>query len=182
MFKPWPKLGRVNKETITITEKIDGTNAAIIVENGKLVGTQSRSRLLSDTEDNHGFHKWAMKNADVFAQLGDGHHFGEWAGKGINKNRMGLDGKKFFLFAWYAETKIEHPEIEYVEVLFQGPRSEDNIITTFNRLYAFGYMGEDGVWVENKRTYTPEGIVIYYHNSKHMEKMTIDFPDGKWVK
>lgn len=29
-FQPWPKIARLNRE-ITITEKIDGTNAAVII-------------------------------------------------------------------------------------------------------------------------------------------------------
>ena len=34
-FKPWPKIGRDNPFVVTITEKMDGTNACIIIKDGK---------------------------------------------------------------------------------------------------------------------------------------------------
>ena len=47
-FQPWPKIARFNRETI-ITEKIDGTNAAIVVEPvstfGDLAGVEDPFRL-----------------------------------------------------------------------------------------------------------------------------------------
>lgn len=45
-FQPWPKIARLNRE-ITITEKIDGTNAAVIVTEEGEVAAQSRKNLIT---------------------------------------------------------------------------------------------------------------------------------------
>jgi hypothetical protein len=37
-FQAWPKIQRLDKNIVTITEKIDGTNACVIVDNGEVVG------------------------------------------------------------------------------------------------------------------------------------------------
>ena len=57
-FKAWPKIGRYNPFNVTITEKMDGTNACIIIEDGFIVGVQSRKRLITPDDDNFGFAQW----------------------------------------------------------------------------------------------------------------------------
>lgn len=55
LFKAWPKIKRVtavNPREVTITEKMDGTNACVIVEGGKVIGAQSRKNVLA--HDNGG--------------------------------------------------------------------------------------------------------------------------------
>ena len=124
-FEAFPKIPRLNREWI-ITEKIDGTNAAIIIEECPLVeggecdtivpgdsvlavgyrdgkayhvGAQSRKRLINLAEDNHGFAEFVYDNVEALVELlGPGRHFGEWAGPGIQKNRHELERKTFFLF------------------------------------------------------------------------------------
>lgn len=50
-FQPWPKIARLNRD-IVITEKIDGTNAAVHINaEGKLVGVQSSSRFITTDDD-----------------------------------------------------------------------------------------------------------------------------------
>lgn len=56
-FVSWPKIARLNRDMV-VTEKIDGTNAAIIVtEDGDLY-CQSRTRVISLEQDNFGFAAW----------------------------------------------------------------------------------------------------------------------------
>ena len=78
-FVPFPKIPRLYKECV-ITEKIDGTNGVIYIndENEMFVG--SRNRWLSAESDNFGFHRWAMENKDQLMKLGYGRHHGEWWG------------------------------------------------------------------------------------------------------
>jgi hypothetical protein len=117
VFTPWPKIARLNRE-ITITEKIDGTNAAIgiVAETIEVAGpgggsetvptgrmrayAQSRNRILTPgkSTDNFGFAAWVEKNADVLIKaLGPGLHFGEWWGVGIGAG-YGLTERRFSLF------------------------------------------------------------------------------------
>lgn len=94
----FPKIGRLSKATVYVSQKLDGSNAAIRIEGGKVVAIQSRKRLIEVGSDNYGFAAWVRANEQTLVEdLGDGLHFGEWAGKGINSGE-GLQEKRFFLF------------------------------------------------------------------------------------
>lgn len=111
-FKPFPKIPRWLKP-IVVTEKIDGTNASIhltpyvdkaayLIEalgvfDGLVLRAGSRNRWITPGNDNFGFAGWALKHAEELAQLGEGSHYGEWWGAGIQR-RYGLDHKRFSLF------------------------------------------------------------------------------------
>lgn len=108
-FHEWPKISRLNRD-IVITEKIDGTNAAIgILEqtieclNGPpiiahRVYAQSRTRLITPDDDNMGFASWVKKHEEVLiTTLGPGLHFGEWWGCGIQRG-YDMSERRFSLF------------------------------------------------------------------------------------
>lgn len=101
-FQAWPKISRLydSRNGISVTEKIDGTNAAIHIEDGQVVGVQSRKRLISVDNDNFGFARWVEDRKDVLAdKLGDGIHFGEFWGSGIQRTYGLQNGdKRFSLF------------------------------------------------------------------------------------
>ena len=150
-FEEWPKIARLNRDII-ITEKLDGTNAAIgVYAEGKnvacpgggcetvptgrlLVYAQSRTRVLRPGEtDNFGFRAWVEENAEMLKLLGPGLHFGEWWGQGIQRG-YGLRHRTFSLFN--TRRWVDKPEeadvirklketglnIDVVPVLYQGPR------------------------------------------------------------
>jgi hypothetical protein len=113
-FSPFPKMPRLSREAI-ITEKIDGTNASILITEGKgdpmaihewydhetqsdmIMLAGSRTRWITPQADNHGFARWASENREALTGLGKGHHFGEWWGCGIQRG-YGLKEKRFSLF------------------------------------------------------------------------------------
>lgn len=104
-FKPWPKITRLeNKRATIFTEKIDGTNACIVIGPNGEFGCQSRTRIITPDNDNFGFAKWAYANKDELMQLGEGYHFGEWWGLGIQRGYEQTE-KKFSLF----NTRRWHP-------------------------------------------------------------------------
>jgi len=132
-FTSFPKIARLNRN-ITITEKIDGTNAAIgIVDgitdpefgpegqvchvwtgelSGYTVYAQSRKALIAPERDNFGFAQWVWDNAALLASaLGPGLHFGEWWGSGIQRGYDLPKGeKRFSLFntkRWYGLAMLE---------------------------------------------------------------------------
>ena len=97
-FKAWPKITRVeNRRTPIFTEKIDGTNACIVIGDNGEFACQSRSRFITPEDDNFGFARWAYDNQDELRKLGPGYHYGEWWGQGIQRG-YGLTEKKFSLF------------------------------------------------------------------------------------
>lgn len=95
-FRAFPKMPRLSREII-ITEKIDGTNACVaITEDGRILAG-SRTRWITPEDDNYGFAAWVRDNTEELKQLGPGRHFGEWWGKGIQRN-YGLTEKRFSMF------------------------------------------------------------------------------------
>lgn len=123
-FQPFAKMARLSRD-IVITEKLDGTNAQILivpqsqiggitcslagapfpflvddVDNGGLpvaILAGSRTRWVTTDSDNYGFARWVSENRKELAKLGPGRHFGEWWGAGIQR-RYGLTEKRFSLF------------------------------------------------------------------------------------
>lgn len=101
-FKAYPKTQRFFNESITISEKIDGTNGVLYVDHAsRTVLAGSRSRWLVDdgtrSWDNHGFGTWVKENEEKLLNLPEGFHYGEWYGRGINRN-YGLKDRRFMLF------------------------------------------------------------------------------------
>ena len=115
-FTAFPKIARLNRD-ITITEKIDGTNAAVGIvfpdatmdgsigtyvpvadgADAVIVYAQSRKSLITPDRDNFGFARWVADNAEALATvLGPGIHFGEWWGSGIQRGYGLPKGEKRF--------------------------------------------------------------------------------------
>lgn len=172
-FKEWPKIPRGAGETITITEKIDGTNACIVIENGEIVGVQSRTRFITPEDDNYGFARYVRDNAEELKKLGDGYHYGEWAGEGIQKNHHNIVGRKLFLFnsdRWRDGRQERPAGVECVPILYEGP-VDDAIADAMNEL-----------WLKAQNEgYHPEGIVVWYHKTRRYEKYTFENANGKWA-
>lgn len=168
-FVPWGKIARLNRP-IVVTEKIDGTNAAIhITEEGTYA--QSRTRLITIEKDNFGFARWVADNeSELRDDLGPGLHFGEWYGLGIQR-AYGLDHKRFALFnAFRFTATAPHfvtPNLGVVPILYEGPFTTDAIDGTLRHLF------ESGSWVAPGFT-RPEGIVIFHKASGQMFKVTVE--------
>ena len=101
-FNGYPKTKRLDDATFVISEKIDGSNGVIHVDPyTKAVTAGSRSKWLGDdgskSWDNHGFGEWVKENTSELQKLPAGIHYGEWYGRGINRN-YGLKERKFMLF------------------------------------------------------------------------------------
>lgn len=119
-FKAWGSTKRENKSK-TITEKINGTNACVVAQNGK-VTAQSRNRIITPDDDNFGFAKWVYDNAGALIDtLGWGYHYGEWYGEGIQKNPLGIEGKRFALFHATKYTEANGFELSKVDGLETVP-------------------------------------------------------------
>lgn len=173
-FKGWEKITRENPFKVTITEKMDGTNACIIIINGEIVGTQSRKRLITVEDDNYGFALWVEEHKYDLLSLGEGYHYGEWVGLGIQKNPHNLPEKQFFLFntfRWNPDNPNRPICCEVVPILFHGQMNENTVPELLEKLTSdYGNAG------------TPEGVVVYYHAMRKYTKHTIKTPDGKWCK
>lgn len=169
-FVAWPKTPRLFRDMV-ITEKIDGTNAAIGVLDDGTVYAQSRNRIITPERDNFGFARWVHENAATLADdLGQGLHFGEWWGRGIQRG-YGLDGKYFSLFntaKWAdAEESFETAELLVVPVLYAGPFATLQVIEELEALSAHGSEAAPGFM-------RPEGVVVYHEAARHTFKALIE--------
>jgi hypothetical protein len=95
-FGGFPKMARLSREVL-ITEKIDGTNAQILITEDGGFFTGSRKRWITPEDDNFGFSAWAHENKEELMKLGVGRHFGEWWGQGIQR-KYGLSERRLSLF------------------------------------------------------------------------------------
>lgn len=169
-FEAFPSIPRLSRDCV-ITEKIDGTNGQILITDSLEVWAGSRSRWLSDKEDNHGFYKWVMAHREqLIYELGPGRHYGEWWGKGIN-TRYPTAPKTFSLFnaPRWMPAKVEGTLklCDVTPILYEGLFSEAMIHTVLASLAKTG----SKAWPDCKN---PEGIVIYHKAGGYLFKKTIE--------
>lgn len=206
-FTPWAKTSRFFRD-IVVTEKIDGTNAAVGIQRVSdghginaqyilddpapnvidyvfvgdglyAVYAQSRNKLITPGQDNYGFAGWVQSHAaELVTCLGEGLHFGEWWGSGIQRGYGKSKGEKHFsLFNTHRFGDIQSASddlVRCVPVLYQGPMVEREITHALDLLNIRGSLAA-------KTFENPEGICIYHTSSGIVQKVTLDNNDaGKW--
>lgn len=201
-FDGWPKTPRLNRNII-ISEKLDGTNGAIIIEEYDgpakftfdvaeqggvavvymgdrtfVVGAQSRNRLVfpGGSTDNHGFARWVQDNASNLVRiLGAGRHFGEWWGQGIAR-KYGKISREFSLF------RADH----YAPLIAAAAMEGDDVpgLSVVPVLYR-GTFSQTAIndSVEQLRHFgsvaapgfmRPEGVVVFHTASKQVYKVLLE--------
>src|SRR6185369_3448973 len=152
-FRSFPKIARLSRECI-ITEKIDGSNAQLTIKDGQIVSVGSRNRFINLQSDNFGFARWVDQNKEELLKLGDGTHFGEWWGLGIQRG-YGLFERRFSLFR-VPKDLVELPQCVFiVPKLWEGEFGTGEIDRILQRLVSNGSYAAPGFM-------KPEGIVIYH--------------------
>jgi hypothetical protein len=171
-FQEFKKIPRLTRECV-ITEKIDGTNGVIcITESGEfLVG--SKSRWIDEHTDNYNFWHWAMENKEELLKLGEGTHYGEWWGLGIQRN-YGLKEKRFSLFntARWGDDLVRPKCCSVVPILYTGLFDTAIVETQLGILKEKGSLASPGFM-------KPEGVVIFHRAGNLMFKKTIE-KDDEW--
>lgn len=155
---------------------------ALAVVGDYVIFAGSRKRLLTaDKQGDHfGFAKFVQERAEeIVAKLGEGRHFGEWVGKGVNKRHYNLDEKRFVLFNAPRWEHADRPDrIDTVPILGSGYIDNPNaaaigamaMLKEFGSVYAKGFMN-------------PEGVVMHHGPSNTTFKKTFDYDEaGKWAE
>lgn len=164
-FIKWPKIPRLENEIFHISEKIDGTNACIVITDDGDIGAQSRARLITPEDDNYGFARWVNNNAEQLVDnLGPGHHFGEWWGQGIQRN-YGLTEKRFSLFNPTKDSPLCWHVPKLLSCKFET--LHENTINLLEDLETTGSRAAPGYM-------RPEGLVIYGEKSHVYWKVILD--------
>jgi hypothetical protein len=191
-FIAYPKTPRLKRD-IVITEKLDGTNAQVVITHGSFeddlddttiiaasgdevdllimrVGSRTRWITPGKTTDNYGFAGWCLDNADELFKLGVGQHFGEWYGQGIQRN-YGLDHRRFALFntaRWGAHNPNTPACCEVVPLLGVVPLDQVQEVLT-----NLAFDGSKAVPGFDR----PEGIIAYHSASKQNFKVLLENDD-----
>lgn len=188
-FSPFPKIPRLRR-TIVVTEKIDGTNAQVLVTPEGDVYAGSRNRWITPESDNYGFARWVEDNKAIIAgALGVGQHFGEWWGPGIQHGYTSNDGqgpffttrKQFSLFnthRWGKTLPVAGGLLNVVPELYIGQYSDTAIQDCLDDLRTNGSKVAPGFM-------KPEGVVVYMQSSGTMHKVLLEgdeLPKGFLVK
>lgn len=167
-FVEFPKISRYSREVV-VTEKIDGTNAQVYVNDTMTeVFAGSRSRWITESDDNFGFARWVTEQKDELLKLGPGSHFGEWWGAGIQR-RYGLAEKHFSLFNTHrwSDDATRPACCGVVPVLWRGPFDSLDVNAILQMLIVRGSLAAPGFM-------KPEGIVVFHTAAQWMLKKTIE--------
>lgn len=165
-FEYFPKIPRLKNSLMRITEKIDGTNAQIVIpeDPNQPIQAGSRNRWIwpntaeNKQLDNYGFAAWVRDNEAMLRRLGPGRHYGEWWGQGIGR-KYDMETKVFSLFnvARYKDGLPEGVPCRLVPVLYEGPVMVEMPEYCRNSLIKDGSAAKSGFM-------SPEGTVVQIGN------------------
>ena len=171
-FEEFASISRLSRDMV-VTEKLDGTNAQVMVLDDGRVVAGSRNRFITPTDDNFGFARWVAEHEDELrVGLGIGSHYGEWWGSGIQR-RYGLDHKRFSLFnvARWGDDAVRPKCCHVVPVLLRWTFDTHKVDEVLAQLSASGSVAAAGFM-------NPEGVVVYHAASRTLFKKTLDKNDG----
>lgn len=202
-FQAFPKIPRLYKD-ITITEKLDGSNAQILIAPSPnhgigermpnvitrvhltvndvvydvFAGSRNRWLAAGGKDDNFGFGAWVQDNAVALVEiLGEGRHFGEWWGNGIQRG-YGLPkgDRRLSLFNvgvwdWLSDyearlARTVPPELCVVPTLYRGPYAAGVVEDALQRLRDQGSAAVPFM--------SPEGMMVYHEAAKQYFKVPLD--------
>lgn len=158
-FLPWPKIPRLENEQYLFTEKIDGTNACVVINPDGSWFAQSRTRIITPESDNFGFARWCKDNERELIKLGEGRWFGEWWGQGIQRG-YNQQQKKFSLFFYPGDLPTD-----CVNMVPSIPVSSPDECVAF--LKANGSLAAPGYM-------RPEGAIVYHLLTRVRYKIIMD--------
>lgn len=197
-FKAFPEIKKLSNVAMSITQKIHGTNAQILIvelpdldENidknvaypnhtevdGKcyVVKVGCRTRWITPLHDNYGFAAFVERNKqEIIEKLGVGQHHGEWAGPGINSGE-GLTEKTFILFDWwkFPPERALPPQTVVVPVLYNGAFDLTKVDEVMQDLKTNGSKLAPGFM-------RPEGVVVATMGTRF--KKVFEAEETKWTK
>lgn len=198
-FEEFKKIPRLFRDC-TITEKIDGTNGQIVIQPSILGAEFNNAPLAAETvdgveyyvwagsrnrwvypggsRDNSGWAQWVSERAaGLIEVLGEGRHYGEFWGAGIQRKYGLTNGdKRFSLFntsKWIPVLKERETKgwgipagLGVVPVLYEGPFVTREVEDQIFRLRTFGSLCVPGFM-------DAEGVVVYHHAAGSYFKVTV---------
>lgn len=180
-FKAWPKTTR-RKSKCTISEKLHGSNGALVFQVTQIEPTdgrevyildfemavQTRNRIVTPQDDQTGIARWAEANRDtlemdllhvnrMLPEPGTYYHYGEFMTRGHKEPH-------FYLFNTRRWTGVQFrtPTLKVVPVLYEGEYYEGVIEECLEDLRQNGSRIHPGI--------PAEGVVTYWSGNDNMFK------------
>lgn len=163
------------EDEVLATEKIDGTDVSIVIENGIITSIWNRTnRIPFFCKGKMFIVKAVIESFEKgYTELSDGQHFGEVIGEKLNGNPLKIKGHIWIPFNTYCRDKLTYKSwhkydktYKNISNWFSLPISEGGIFSLFLRRRG----------IEAK----PEGIVFHNLKTGQMAKLRLDmFPEFK---
>lgn len=196
-FRKWGKTARWGSP-FDITEKLDGTNAAVLIQSVDLstdeymfpvtewllsskgqtytVAAQSRTRIITPEDDNYGFAQWVEDNIHTLVEdLGPGTHYGEWWGAKIQRAYGLTNGERYFSLFDHKRYGAEFewntltPNLGLVPLM-----NYDDEFTMEALSDAVTALKEHGSFAHSGKFDRPEGVVVHWHHNDMRLKYILD--------
>lgn len=157
------------KDEVLATEKLDGTDVSIVIENGIISSIWNRTNRIPFFCKGKEFIVEAVMESykREYTELPDGQHFGEVVGEKLNGNPLKIKGHIWIPFNTYCRDKLSYKSwhkypktFENISKWFEKPISEGGIFSLFLRRKG----------IEAK----PEGIVFHNLKTGQMAKLRLD--------
>lgn len=181
-FIKFKEIENIRKFNVTVTQKLHGTNASIFIfrneETNELdLRTGKRTSFCTPELDNAGFANFVYANkAEIIDKLGEGSHYGEWVGPGVNSSEGLVGEKRFVLFDVLKFQDKQLPNrVDVVPLLYSGRYSDEKIIEIMDNLKTNGSKYVKGFM-------RPEGVVIHILGTNIRFKNVFSAEETEWTK
>jgi len=160
------------EDEVLATEKLDGTNISIIIENGKI------TRIFNRTEEIPFFNKGKKHITEAvlnsyergYCDFTDGQYFGEVIGPKVNGNPYKLDEHLWIPFLTYCRDKLAYKSWHKYPKTYENIRNWFKLDIKDGGIFSL-FMRRRGI--EQK----PEGIVFHNLKTGQMTKLRLDMFD-----
>jgi len=152
-------------ENVVATEKLDGTNVSIIIENGVITSVWNRTARIPFFVKGKRFIIEGVQNSfdKGYCMLPDGQHFGEVIGPKLQGNSYKLNEHLWIPFNTYARRKLSYNSWG------KYPKTYDAIDGWFKEGIFSLFMMQRGI-----KDQAPEGIVFHQPSTGKMAKLRRD--------
>jgi hypothetical protein len=156
---------------VLCTEKLDGTNVSIVIENGKITRVFNRTTEVPFFGKPSFIIRGLLNSFERgYCDLPDGQHFGELIGPKVQGNPYKLDDHIWIPFETYVRKHLvyqswhNYPKtFESISEWFRAPLFEGGIFSLFAR--------QKGILMK------PEGVVFHNLKTGQMAKLRLDMFD-----
>lgn len=165
-------------EEVLATEKLDGTDVSIVIENGMITSVWNRTERIPFFNKGKHFIVEGVYEAYLrgYCELPDGQYFGEVIGPKLNGNPYKLEKHLWVPFETYCRDKLSYESFHKYPKTFEGLNKW--FLTEIDEGGIFSlFMRKRGIKQK------PEGIVFHNIKTGQMYKLRLDMlPDYKGTR